>query len=187
MKIIVALSILILLILLISNKIKPFILFGSVAVLYYLLGYLNLNTWLSSYTSESLIVLILLLLVSLAIEKSAVIAWCSKFIIGKNYHLSLLKLGVITASISAFLNNTAVVASFMSIIKNNKFQAPSKLLIPLSYFSIVGGTMTLIGTSTNLIVNSFVVQNGLQSLKIFRFFCSGFLYKYWCTYSAFDF
>lgn len=86
MKIIVALSILILLILLISNKIKPFILFGSVAVLYYLLGYLNLNTWLSSYTSESLIVLILLLLVSLAIEKSAVIAWCSKFIIGKNYH-----------------------------------------------------------------------------------------------------
>ncbi len=83
MKIIVALSILILLILLISNKIKPFILFGSVAVLYYLLGYLNLNTWLSSYTSESLIVLILLLLVSLSIEKSVVISWCSKFIIGK--------------------------------------------------------------------------------------------------------
>ncbi|EAC1805045.1 SLC13 family permease [Campylobacter coli] len=174
MKIIVALSILILLILLISNKIKPFILFGSVAVLYYLLGYLNLNTWLSSYTSESLIVLILLLLVSLAIEKSVVISWCSKFIIGKNYHLSLLKLGVVTASISAFLNNTAVVASFMSIIKNNKFQAPSKLLIPLSYFSIVGGTMTLIGTSTNLIVNSFVVQNGLESLKIFDFFAVGF-------------
>lgn len=174
MKIIVALSILGLLVLLISNKIKPFILFGSVAVLYYLLGYLNLNSWLGSYTSESLIVLMLLLLVSLAIEKSAVIAWCSKFIIGKNYHLSLLKLGVITASISAFLNNTAVVASFMSLIKNNKFQAPSKLLIPLSYFSIVGGTMTLIGTSTNLIVNSFVVQNGLESLKIFDFFAVGF-------------
>lgn len=174
MKIIVALSILGLLVLLVSNKIKPFILFGSVAVLYYLLGYLNLNSWLGSYTSESLIVLILLLLVSLAIEKSVVIAWCSKFIIGKNYHLSLLKLGVITASISAFLNNTAVVASFMSLIKNNKFQAPSKLLIPLSYFSIVGGTMTLIGTSTNLIVNSFVVQNGLESLKIFDFFAVGF-------------
>lgn len=69
MKIIVALSILGLLVLLVSNKIKPFILFGSVAVLYYLLGYLNLNSWLGSYTSESLIVLILLLLVSLAIEK----------------------------------------------------------------------------------------------------------------------
>ncbi|MCR2074920.1 SLC13 family permease, partial [Campylobacter lari] len=100
--------------------------------------------------------------------------WCSKFIIGKNYHLSLLKLGVITAGISAFLNNTAVVASFMSIIKNNKFQTPSKLLIPLSYFCIVGGTMTLIGTSTNLIVNSFVVQNGLEGFKIFDFFAVGF-------------
>lgn len=174
MKIIVASSIIILLILLISNKIKPFILFGSVATLYYLLGYLNLSAWLGSYTSESLVVLILLLLVSLAIEKSVVISWCSKFIIGKSYRLSLLKLGVITAGISAFLNNTAVVASFMSIIKNNKFQAPSKLLIPLSYFSIVGGTMTLIGTSTNLIVNSFVVQNGLESLKIFDFFVVGF-------------
>ena len=173
MKIIVALSIISLLILLISNKIKPFILFGSVGVLYYLLGYLNLNAWLGSYTSESLIVLMLLLLVSVAIEKSVVINWCSKFIIGKNYRLSLLKLGVVTAGISAFLNNTAVVASFMSIIKNNKFQNPSKLLIPLSYFSIVGGTMTLIGTSTNLIVNSFVVQNGLESLKIFDFFAVG--------------
>lgn len=48
MKIIVALSILGLLVLLVSNKIKPFILFGSVAVLYYLLGYLNLNSWLGS-------------------------------------------------------------------------------------------------------------------------------------------
>lgn len=55
----------------------------------------------------------------------------------------------------------------MSIIKNNKFQVPSKLLIPLSYFSIVGGTMTLIGTLTNLIVNSFVVQNGFGKLKDF--------------------
>ncbi|EAW7389583.1 TPA: SLC13 family permease [Campylobacter jejuni] len=174
MKIIVALSILILLILLIQNKIKPFILFGSLALLYYLLGYLNLNTWLDSYTNDSLIVLVLLLLVSVAIEKSVIINWCSKFIIGKNYHLSLLKLGIMTASISAFLNNTAVVASFMSVIKNNKFQAPSKLLIPLSYFCIVGGTMTLIGTSTNLMVNSFAVQNGLNSFKIFDFFAVGF-------------
>lgn len=58
MKIIVALSILGLLVLLVSNKIKPFILFGSVAVLYYLLGYLNLNSWLGSYTSESYIAFI---------------------------------------------------------------------------------------------------------------------------------
>ncbi|EOH5516002.1 hypothetical protein ACMG21_001505 [Campylobacter jejuni] len=50
----------------------------------------------------------------------------------------LLKLGVVIASISAFLNNATVGVSFMSIIKNNKFQVTSKLLISLSYFSIVG-------------------------------------------------
>lgn len=69
----------------------------------------------------------------------------------------------------SFLNNTAVVASFMSMVKNNQFHAPSKLLIPLSYFAIAGGVTTLIGTSTNLIIDSFVVQNGLPNLKIFDF------------------
>lgn len=119
--------------------------------------------------NDSLISLVLLLLVSIAVEKSVVIEYCSRFIIGKNYLFSLFRLGVLTSAISAFLNNTAVVASFMGIIKNNRFQSPSKLLIPLSYFAIVGGTITLIGTSTNLIVNSFVVQNGMESLKMFDF------------------
>lgn len=173
MKIIVALSILALLLLLVSGKFRASLLFGGVALLYYLLGYLDLKTFLGSYTSDSLVVLVLLLLVSIAVEKSAVMSYASKFIIGKSYYFSLFKLGVIVSAISAFLNNTAVVASFMGLIKNNKFQNPSKLLIPLS-FSIVGGTMTLIGTSTNLIVNSFVMQNGLESLKIFDFFAVGF-------------
>ncbi|PZT47645.1 SLC13 family permease [Helicobacter valdiviensis] len=174
MKIIVALSILFLLALLIGNKIRASLLFGSVALLYYLLGYLDLKTFLGSYSSDSLVVLVILLLVSVAIEKSVIMGYISKFIISKNYYFSLFKLGIVVSGISAFLNNTAVVASFMSLIKNNKFHAPSRLLIPLSYFSIVGGTMTLIGTSTNLIVNSFVLQNSLESLKIFDFFAVGF-------------
>ncbi|EAH9174676.1 SLC13 family permease [Campylobacter jejuni] len=173
MKIIVGITLLILLILLIRNKIKPAVLFGSLAGFYYALGYLDFKTWISSYTNDSLISLMLLLLVSIAVEKTIIIEWASKFIIGKNYNLSLLRLGVITCAVSAFLNNTAVVASFMGIVKNNKFQAPSKLLIPLSYFAIVGGVITLVGTSTNLIINSFVVQNGLPSLKMFDFFYIG--------------
>ncbi|HDZ5332487.1 TPA: SLC13 family permease [Campylobacter jejuni] len=173
MKIIVGITLLILLILLIRNKIKSAVLFGSLAGFYYALGYLDFKTWISSYTNDSLISLMLLLLVSIAVEKTIIIEWASKFIIGKNYNLSLLRLGVITCAVSAFLNNTAVVASFMGIVKNNKFQAPSKLLIPLSYFAIVGGVITLVGTSTNLIINSFVVQNGLPSLKMFDFFYIG--------------
>lgn len=175
MKIIVGVTLLILLILLIQNRIRPAVLFGSLAGFYYCIGYLDFKSWISSYTNDSLISLVLLLLVSIAVEKTIIIEWASKFIIGKSYNLSLLRLGTISCAISAFLNNTAVVASFMGIIKNNKFHAPSKLLIPLSYFAIVGGVITLIGTSTNLIINSFVIENGLPSLKMFDFLTVGLL------------
>lgn len=169
MKIIVGVSLAALIALLIHNKLRPSVLFVSVAGLYYVFGYLDFSMWVSSYTNDSLIALMLLLCVSLAVEKTIIIESCSKFLISKSYLFSLFKLGVITTGISAFLNNTAVVASFMGIVKHNTSQPPSKLLIPLSYFAIVGGTITLIDTSTNLIVNSFVIQNGLESLKMFDF------------------
>jgi len=61
----------------------------------------------------------------------------------------------------------------MSSVGKSKQHPPSKLLIPLSYIAILGGTMTLIGTSTHLIVNSFVVQAGLPALAVFDFIYVG--------------
>jgi len=173
MKIFVALSIIALIALLIQNKYKPSILFGGLATIYYLLGFIELQAWTSSYANSSLLVLVLLLLVSISLEKTVVVEYFSKILIKKDYKTSLLRLGVISSIFSAFLNNTAVVASLMSVIKNNKHHLPSRLLIPLSYFAIFGGTMTLVGTSTNLIVNSFVIENGLPSLEMFDFFYVG--------------
>ena len=173
MKIFVALSILGLLFLLIQNKYRPSLLFAIVASLYYLLGFLNLNELLIGFTNNALMTLVLLLLVSITVEKTLIIDYCSKLIITQNYLFSLLKLGVITTATSAFLNNTAVVAAFMGMIKNNVYHLPSKLLIPLSYFAIVGGTITLVGTSTNLVVNSFVIESGLPSLQMFDFLLVG--------------
>jgi di/tricarboxylate transporter len=173
MKIFVACSLVLLLILLIQNKFKPSILFGGLASIYYIFDLINLQDWSSSYTNSSLLVLVLLLVVSIALEKTFLVDYFSKLIISKKYNSSLLRLGFITAGFSAFLNNTAVVASLMTLIKNNQYHLPSKLLIPLSYFAIFGGTMTLIGTSTNLIVNSFVIENGLESLKMFDFLIVG--------------
>jgi di/tricarboxylate transporter len=66
-----------------------------------------------------------------------------------------------------------VVASLMSVVKQNKFHAPSKLLLPLSYAAIFGGTITLVGTSTNLIVNGFVIERGLPPLEMFDFIYVG--------------
>jgi di/tricarboxylate transporter len=71
---------------------------------------------------------------------------------------------------SAFLNNTPIVASFIPALKDwsKMNQIPgSKLLIPLSYAAILGGTCTLIGTSTNLIVNGLLIESQQVSMNIF--------------------
>jgi di/tricarboxylate transporter len=82
---------------------------------------------------------------------------------------SKIKLLLSTALASAVMNNTAVVATLMGTIKNNKFINPGKLLIPLSFAAILGGTITLVGTSTNLIINSLLIDQGHAQLQFFDF------------------
>lgn len=75
------------------------------------------------------------------------------------------------AAISAFLNNTAVVVIFAPIIKRwaERVNLPSqKFLIPLSFATILGGMCTLIGTSTNLVVDGMMQDNGFQGLSMFE-------------------
>jgi di/tricarboxylate transporter len=67
------------------------------------------------------------------------------------------------------MNNTAVVATLISVVNSNKHINPGKLLLPLSYAAILGGTLTLIGTSTNLIVNSMLIEQQQPSLQFFDF------------------
>ncbi|MFC2136631.1 SLC13 family permease, partial [Bacteroidota bacterium] len=136
----------------------------------------------------------LLLLLGEIIRKTNIIEIVfDKFFISTNtYKGFLARMTLIISSFSAFLNNTPLVAIMMPYVntwcKKNDI-SPSKLLIPLSYASILGGCMTLIGTSTNLIVNGFVVDQeifpDLKSLQIFDFIwvglpmaIFGFLYLY---------
>ncbi len=82
----------------------------------------------------------------------------------------------ITGVLSGFLHNTAVVAVFIPVaisLCHSFHLSPSKVLIPLSYVSIIGGTLTLIGTSTNLIVSSVAEAAGHPPLGMFEFFGLG--------------
>ncbi|MGM0534314.1 MAG: SLC13 family permease, partial [Campylobacterota bacterium] len=169
----VAFSLLALLALLVQNRFDPALVFTGVAGSYYLFGLLEFGQWAGNYVNNSLLTLALLLILSLAIEKTTFVKDLSNRLITPGYYASLLRLGFFTSAVSAFLNNTAVVASLIATIKSNAYHKPSKLLIPLSYSAIFGGTMTLIGTSTNLIVNSFAIKEGLPSLQIFDFFLVG--------------
>ncbi len=94
---------------------------------------------------------------------------------GSRWNASLLLL-VVVGVVSAFINNTAAVAVLMPVAiqlaRHYKF-SPSKLLLPLSYTAIFGGTMTLLGTSTNLLVSSLSAQRGAGVFSVFEFLSLG--------------
>ncbi|MBO2606509.1 SLC13 family permease [Shewanella algae] len=154
---------------LVSGLASPAMLFTIAALLSYLLGMLELESLLGSFTNASLVTLVLLVLATTALEKTPLLGRLSQVIGSGSLGLTMAKLGFSTALLSSFTNNTAVVASLIGVVRRNQQHAPAKLLLPLSYAAILGGTLTLIGTSTNLIVNSFVENAGLKPLGFFEF------------------
>ncbi|KLN65707.1 SLC13 family permease [Vibrio sp. VPAP30] len=152
---------------LITTRIKPSYIFAGAAFVTFLGGMIELGEVATNFTNSSLLTLVLLILASAALEKTRLISWVSRSLSTGRLGTVVAKLGVSTALLSSFTNNTAVVVSLIGAIKRNQQHAPSKLLIPLSYAAILGGTLTLIGTSTNLIINSFVEDAGLPSLGFF--------------------
>jgi len=166
--VIVLLSIGVLLGLLIHGRWSPPMLFTAWAAAYYLSGLVDEKTLLSSYSNPALVTLIVLLLVSLALERSPLLDRFSDVLLKGRPALATLRLTGGTAVSSAFLNNTAVVGALLGVIARQRYLPPSKLLIPLSVASIIGGVTTLVGTSTNLVVNSFAIAAGLPAIAMFQ-------------------
>lgn len=155
--------------LLISGVVRPAVAFVGLAGAYLLLGLVDTATLLAQYTNPALATLLLLLLVSLALERTPLLDWLSQRLLTGSEKTATARLMGASAVLSAFLNNTAVVAAFLGAISRQKRIAPSRLLIPLSYASILGGMTTLVGTSTNLVVNSFALGSGGFELGMFQF------------------
>ncbi|WP_205743517.1 SLC13 family permease [Halomonas alimentaria] len=165
----VLLSIAGLLALLVSGVVRPAIAFVGLAGAYLVLGLVDTTTLLQQYTNPALATLLLLLLVSLALERTPLLDWLSQRLLTGSEKTATARLMGASAVLSAFLNNTAVVAAFLGAISRQKRIAPSRLLIPLSYASILGGMTTLVGTSTNLVVNSFALGSCGFELGMFQF------------------
>jgi di/tricarboxylate transporter len=141
-------------------------------------GILTPSEIISGFGNEQVAVVILMLVFSDVLRKTNIIenTFDRIFRRTKTYKGFISRMVLATSAFSMFLNNTPLVAVMMPYIhswsKRNNY-APSKFLIPLSYAAILGGSATLIGTSTNLIVNSMIrnqtVISGLPDLHMFEF------------------
>ncbi len=116
---------------------------------------------LAGFANPAVITVGALLVVAAGLRSTGVLDWVGHQLLGtaKSAESALSRLAVILVGISAFIINTAVVAMFVPVVLEwcrRRGVSPSRLLIPVSYLAILGGTCTLIGTSTNIIVNGLL-------------------------------
>ena len=141
-------------------------------------GILTPKEILAGFANEQIAVIVMLLIIADIIRKSGALdnMFRKAFEGAKTYRQYLSRMTIIVAGFSSFVNNTPLVAIMMPYVSDwsrKNGVSVSKLMIPLSYAAILGGCATLIGTSTNLVVNSLVIDQqiipGLQPLGIFDF------------------
>lgn len=144
------------------------------------LSFVSVDDILSNAVNPGLVTLILLVLCSFSFERTSILRRLSNSIFSGSKIKSMLRLVIGTAFASALMSNTAVVATLINSVKSNKLINAGKLLLPLSYAAILGGTLTLVGTSTNLIVNSLLLEQGGQGLAFFDFTAIGIVALSFC-------
>jgi di/tricarboxylate transporter len=136
---------------------------------------------LSGFSNQATVTVACMFVISAGLRASGVVGYLGDRLLshGPSSQVALLLLtALVIAPVSAFVNNTAVVAIFLPIIlracQGNRV-SPSQLMMPLSFFAMMGGTCTLIGTSTNILVSSIAEQHGIRPFKMFEFSIIGMI------------
>ncbi len=160
---------------LVRDKKSPGVVFACVAFLYVMLDYISIKDTLKQFTNNGLITVVVLLLLSIVLDKSRMLELIADRLVRGPYRWALVKLYGATALYSAFLNNTAVVASLLGPLKANREHSASRLLMPMCFAASLGGILTLVGTSTNLLVNSLLAGRNMPELKLMDLFPVGIL------------
>jgi len=173
-QLIVLVSIGVLFIAIYKEWIRPSLGFMVLVLGFVALGILTPEEMISGFSNQSIASIVLLILISAALRKNFQIEAIIESIykLGKknvtlSYRSFLLRMMLQAAALSSFINNTPIVAIMTPTVfnwgKRNNI-SPSKLLIPLSYATIMGGMLTIIGTSTTLVLNGFMMDFGITTL-----------------------
>ncbi|MCT2536925.1 SLC13 family permease [Aquibacillus koreensis] len=128
---------------------------------------------LAGFSNEGMLTVALLFIVAGAIQKTGLVENAITTLLGKtkSERHALFNMLIPVTGASAFLNNTPIVVTLTPIVRkwcteNNI--SPSKFLMPLSYASILGGVITLMGTSTNLVVHGLMLERGMEGYSMFE-------------------
>ena len=165
--------VLIVVLLLISDRFPAdLVMFGGLAALM-VSGVVAPHHALSGFSNPATATIAVLLLVAEAARETGALRLIAGLLQGRDDgpRGTMLRVAVPTAGLSAFLNNTPIVAMLIPVVHDlarRTGQAPSRFLMPLSFAAILGGTCTLIGTSTNLVVAGLMDQASLAPLTMFE-------------------
>ncbi|MBN1533421.1 MAG: SLC13 family permease [Spirochaetes bacterium] len=145
-------------------------------------GILSPSEALSGFSNVATMTVGAMFVLSAGLQKTGVLLFLgglSSKIFKFNYWIGLVATMMLIGAISAFANNTPVMAVFIPLIlglaQTNKLNA-AKLLMPASFASMFGGVCTLIGTSTNILVSTIAVEHGLPALGMFDFTKMGLVF-----------
>ena len=161
------------------KRVKPVHAFGIGGLLLVFSGQLSAAELLSTLTTPSLLILFVLMILAGALQARLGLAQrLDRWTQDARPQSFFLRVLPITALLSSVLNNTAVVALFMGPVRQWAIRqrlAPSTFLMPLAFAATLGGMLTVIGTSTNLVLNGLLEENGLRILHSSDYLIPGML------------
>jgi di/tricarboxylate transporter len=158
---------------LIFSSVTPHLILCAAMVFLMAVGVLSPAEALKGFSNPGVIVIGSLYIVATSLQRTGLLSYFINSLLGepRTVRQAIVRLGIPVMSASAFINNTTIVAMLTPAVKEwaQKLDvSSSKFLIPLSYFAIFGGMCTLIGSSTNLILNGILIENGHRSLELFE-------------------
>ncbi|WP_062515648.1 SLC13 family permease [Halobacillus sp. KGW1] len=168
----VLLVVLVMMICLFKEVARPDIIVFVALIAFLAVGIITPEEAISGFSNEGMLTVAMLFVIAGVIQKSGLVERSVAALLGKgkSERRSLFRFLVPISGASAFLNNTPIVVTLTPIVREwcaDHNISPSKFLIPLSYASILGGILTLMGTSTNLVVHGLLLERGMEGYSLF--------------------
>jgi di/tricarboxylate transporter len=157
------------------GRFKAMHVFAAVVMALILSGFMGIKHIYATAVNPSILTVMALIALTGVLKKTLPFHRIGD-VLGKSSKGFMVRTGLVTAWLSGFINNTPVVALLIPIIKSKAKEHNwpiGNYLMPLSFAAVAGGTITLIGTSTNLVLNGLMIENGIEGFKFWDFLIPG--------------